>query len=510
MKFLKTFITVVILFAVALLWTACKKEASQQATMDQNGQVSQGVKQFGAVKDDPNTIGKVQLIVSPQFLAQDNAGTLITAASKRRPPNGGGGSGGGDVTAPSISITSPGNGSTVAGTVAVQVSASDNIGVNSVTLSVDGAGVTTSFTAPFTIFWNTGTVANGTHTVTVTAKDAANNAGSSSIQVTVDNTAGGDLTSPSVSISSPANGSAFDPNVDISVNVNGSDDVGVTSLSLSVDGTVVGNGTGSSASFSWNTGSVASGPHTLTAMAYDAAGNQGATSISVTVNTVVVQPPSSLPSSVSLDMPPVMYQGSESACVPFALLYSRDAEQYYKTGASSYSAATNIFSPEFLYNQAKVASSCSSGASLINSLNFLVNNGVCTWNTMPYSDQDGCSTMPGSQQISEASNYKITSYSMVVAQDPTAIKTMLYNKHPLTFTFTADANFYYAGPGYIWSSYSSTYYGPHALTLVGYDDSKHAYRAINQWGTGWGDGGYIWIDYNFFPSIAYDCYAINL
>jgi len=509
MKFLKTFTTVVILFAVALLWTACKKEASQQATMDQNGQVSQGVKQFGAVKDDQNTIGKVQLIASPQFLAQDNAGTLIEAASKRRPPSGGGG-GGGDVTAPSISITSPGNGATVSGTIDVQVSASDNIGVNSVSLYVDGALVTTSFNQPFTNSLNSGTVANGTHTLKVTAKDAANNTGSSSIQVTVDNSAGGDLTSPTVSISSPANGSAFDPNVNVSVNVSGNDNVGVTSLSLSVDGTVVGNGNGSSASFSWNTGSVGSGPHTLTARAYDAAGNQGATSISVTVNTVVQPPPSQLPSSVSLDMPPVMYQGSESACVPFALLYSRDAEQYYKTGASSYSTATNIFSPEFLYNQTKVSSSCSSGASLINSLNFLVNNGVCTWNTMPYSDQNSCTTMPTSQQISEASNYKIRSYSMVVAQDPTAIKTMLYNKHPLTFTFTADANFYNAGPGYIWSSYSSTYYGPHALTLVGYDDSKHAYRAINQWGTGWGDGGYIWIDYNFFPSIAYDCYAINL
>src|SRR4030095_4613767 len=101
MKFLKTFTTLV-LFAVALFWTACKKEVSQQATMNQNGQVSQDVKQFGAVKDDQNTIGKVQLIVSPQFLDQENAGTLIEAGSKRRPPNGGGG-GGSDVTPPSIS-----------------------------------------------------------------------------------------------------------------------------------------------------------------------------------------------------------------------------------------------------------------------------------------------------------------------------------------------------------------------------------------------------------------------
>jgi len=507
MKSLKTFATVVALIVVALFWTGCKKEVSQPATSTQNGQESQNVKEFGAVKDDINAISKVPLVISSQFLAREDAGVLIQAASKGRPPKGGGGSG--DVTAPTISIISPSNGATVAGTIGVQVSTSDNVGVNVVYLYVDNVQVGSSVTPPFTISWNSGTIANGTHTLTATAKDAAGNTGtSSSTAVTVNNGVGGDLVSPTVNINSPTSGSAFDPNVNVSVSVSASDNVGVTSVKVYADGSLVGTSNSSSASFSWNTGSV-SGPHTLAAYAYDAAGNQGSKSISITVNTTVINPPT-LPSAVSLVMPPVEYQGSESACVPFALLYARDAEQYYKTGASSYSTAANIFSPEFLYNQTKVSSSCSSGASLINELNFLVNNGVCTWNSMPYSDQNGCTTMPTSQQISEAGSYKIKSYSMVVAQDPTAIKTMLYNRHPLAFTFTVDANFYNAGPGYIWSSYSSTLYGPHAIALVGYDDSKHAYRAINQWGTSWGDGGYIWIDYSFFATIAYDLYAINL
>jgi len=285
--------------------------------------------------------------------------------------------------------------------------------------------------------------------------------------------------------------------------------VGVTSVTLSVDGgPVVNTSTSSPFTNSWNTGT-ASGVHSLTVTAYDAAGNQRSASVSITVNTTVINP-GPLPSSVLLDMPPVGYQGSESTCVPFAVLYARAAEQYYKTGASSYSTTSNIFSPEFLYNQTRASSSCSSGASLINELNFLVNYGVCTLNSMPYSDQNGCTTMPTAQQTAEAANYKIKSYSMVVAQDPTAIKTMLSNKHPLVFTFTADANFYNYQAGTVWSSYSSTFYGPHAITLVGYDDSKHAYRAINQWNTTWGDAGYIWIDYTFFTTIAYDLYVLNL
>lgn len=35
----------------------------------------------------------------------------------------------------------------------------------------------------------------------------------------------------------------------------------------------------------------------------------------------------------------------------------------------------------------------------------------------------------------------------------------------------------------------------HAITLVGWDDSKQAWRIKNSWGTGWGESGYMWIAY---------------
>jgi hypothetical protein len=49
-----------------------------------------------------------------------------------------------DTTAPTISITSPANGATVSGSVTVQVSASDNVGVTSTAISIDGGSYTTS------------------------------------------------------------------------------------------------------------------------------------------------------------------------------------------------------------------------------------------------------------------------------------------------------------------------------------------------------------------------------
>ncbi|MDE2109540.1 MAG: Cathepsin L [Alphaproteobacteria bacterium] len=35
----------------------------------------------------------------------------------------------------------------------------------------------------------------------------------------------------------------------------------------------------------------------------------------------------------------------------------------------------------------------------------------------------------------------------------------------------------------------------HAVTIVGWDDAKHAWLVKNSWGTGWGLSGYIWIAY---------------
>jgi chitodextrinase len=93
-----------------------------------------------------------------------------------------------DTTAPTVNITAPAAGATVSGSVNVTVSATDNVGVAKVELYVDGTKVATSTTAPFTNAWNTTAVANGNHSLTVKAYDAANNAGTSAaVAVTVNN-----------------------------------------------------------------------------------------------------------------------------------------------------------------------------------------------------------------------------------------------------------------------------------------------------------------------------------
>jgi thermitase len=99
----------------------------------------------------------------------------INLASALNMSSGSGGTG--DTTAPSIIITSPADGSTVAGMVGVLVSAVDNVGTVKVELYVDGIRYGTSSNFPFTIKWNTRKAARGGHTLQAKAYDAAGNVG---------------------------------------------------------------------------------------------------------------------------------------------------------------------------------------------------------------------------------------------------------------------------------------------------------------------------------------------
>jgi hypothetical protein len=85
----------------------------------------------------------------------------------------------GDNSSPSISITSPSDGATITGTINVEVSATDNVGVVKSELYADGILVASSTTAPFTLKWNTRKVKTGQHVVKAKAYDAAGNAGTS-------------------------------------------------------------------------------------------------------------------------------------------------------------------------------------------------------------------------------------------------------------------------------------------------------------------------------------------
>jgi len=394
-----------------LILSACSKEGSVNAPTFQNSEIG---KSSGVVMDKPSDLAKVPLMLSSDFLHGDGIHSSYTNPTAFSNDQARGGktttTTTKDVTPPSVNITSPANGASVSGTVGISVSASDDVGLSSVTLTINGTLFASWVLAPYSISWTPS--ANGNYTLVATAKDKSGNVSSHTIVV------------------------------------------------------------------SRNT-------------------------------TIVVPPPTtSIPASFLMQTPPVMYQGSEGSCVSMAIVVQHNIEKFYTTNASVYDNATNIMSPEFLYNYTKVSSGCGSGASMVNSLDFIYKRGNCNWSLLPYSYQNGCDTSIISSDMKlQALNNKIPNYRMVLTSDLLAMKTCLANKHPLSFVFTMDSNFYNATPGYIWNS-RGTLMSTHALTIVGYDDSINAFKAQNSWGTSWGDQGFIWIDYNFLSTIAGNVYAM--
>ena len=87
-----------------------------------------------------------------------------------------------DTTSPTVAVTAPAAGTTVAGTVVVSAAATDNVGVAGVQFKLDGANVGAEVTtAPYAVTWNTTTTADGAHALTAVARDAAGNTATSAV-----------------------------------------------------------------------------------------------------------------------------------------------------------------------------------------------------------------------------------------------------------------------------------------------------------------------------------------
>ena len=198
-----------------------------------------------------------------------------------------------DLTPPTVAITAPAAGATVRGAITIDANASDNVGVAGVQFRLDGVNLGAEDTsAPYSMSWTTTSAANGSHTLTAIARDAAGNTTTAtSVSVVVDNAP------PAVSVTSPAAGSTVTGSVTITADA--SDNILVAGVRFFVDGVAAG-GEDLAAPYSttWNTPSAGNGTHTLTAVARDAAGN---VTTSATVSVTVLN--DSAPPSVAVTSP---------------------------------------------------------------------------------------------------------------------------------------------------------------------------------------------------------------
>jgi len=187
-----------------------------------------------------------------------------------------------DTIPPTVSLSAPANSATVSGSaVTVSANASDSVGVAGVQFKLDGANLGNPITAaPYSMSWNSTSTANGTHTLTAVASDAAGNQTTATISVNVNNLS----LAPTVTLTSPANGASFTApatiNLAASVTANGHT---ITQVQFYNGSSLLG--VSASAPYSFALGNVSAGSYALSAKAvYDSGSSVASSSANVTVS----------------------------------------------------------------------------------------------------------------------------------------------------------------------------------------------------------------------------------
>ena len=162
--------------------------------------------------------------VKLQAKAYDAAGNMATSVEKQYNS---------DSIGPAVNITSPTNGSSVSGSVAISASATDSSGVKLIQFYLDNTILLgQSYSSTYTMQWNSSQSTQGDHTISAKAFDNTGNSTTTSITVKVANI---DLTPPSVAITSPLNNAILKRGSTTTISVDAKDNVAVSKVILYVN-----------------------------------------------------------------------------------------------------------------------------------------------------------------------------------------------------------------------------------------------------------------------------------
>ncbi|XDD60051.1 C1 family peptidase [Leptospira sp. WS58.C1] len=223
-----------------------------------------------------------------------------------------------------------------------------------------------------------------------------------------------------------------------------------------------------------------------------------------------------LSSSMDLSqyMPPVGDQGQQSSCVAWSTAYATKSFQEYmerkdrgwklsdSSGSPNYS---NIFSPSFIYNQ--INGGRDNGSLISDAMRLVVEKGAAPWSSMPYNERDYL-RRPSQDAFNAASAYKAKEFLRIRQTDPTELKNQLSLGRPVVAGIIVYENFMNLKGREVYKEGVGKTYGGHAITIVGYDDSKGVFKFINSWSTQWGDNGYGYIDYRWFTKVCQSAFVL--
>ena len=227
-----------------------------------------------------------------------------------------------------------------------------------------------------------------------------------------------------------------------------------------------------------------------------------------------------LPQSVDLsdEFPAPGDQGIESDCVEWATVYAARSFLHSEDIGHRPTQPSEIASPAYIYNRLRPAgSTCAVHTQMIDALNMLKTDGVVSVAEFP-DDWRKCRVPAPDGLKQDAGALRIDDWRAVDRETPNDwrtplvlddVKGSLARGVPVVFAMPVADDFeHWKGDG-VYHHDQPENINWHAMALVGYDETRQAFRLINSWGTDWGDHGYAWIDYDTFKRLAGEAYAVE-
>ncbi|MBP9852472.1 MAG: hypothetical protein QG629_332 [Patescibacteria group bacterium] len=175
-----------------------------------------------------------------------------------------------DTTAPTVTVTSPANGSLVKGIVSMRANATDPSAIAKVEFYVGTTLVGTDDTRPYSFDWDA-SKSSGVEKITARAYDVTGNVNTSSITTVLIDAGQADTIKPEVKLEVSDGTSQVKDTV--TVQATATDDAGIAKIEFYRDNTLLFTDTRAPYSYPWDTLSVENATYKITAKAYDTSGN---------------------------------------------------------------------------------------------------------------------------------------------------------------------------------------------------------------------------------------------
>lgn len=198
-------------------------------------------------------------------------------------------------------------------------------------------------------------------------------------------------------------------------------------------------------------------------------------------------------------------QGDQGSCVGWAVGYA--ARSYYAVSREGRprNQSDAIPSPAYIYGAIKPEGDCDTGSLISRALDLLRQDGSQSLAIHPYNDR----ICPAPNRVTSP-QFRISNWRAISAGVIDDAKGALAKGHPVVIGSRLTREFMQIRGDVVWNGNGVVLPGGHAMTMVGYDERRQAFKLINSWGTRWGDGGFGWMSYDAYQRFVTQAYVMDV